>query len=192
MGAIQARDLVRTYKTSTGIFRRRGVEVQAVRGVSFEVADGELFGLLGPERRGQDDDDQDADHAADPHLGVGKRAGLRRRQGRARGAQANRLRLRRRPRAVRAALRTRQPPLLRRALRRAAARAEAPDRRAARPRRARRPREGARRGLLARHAAAAAHRARPAARPAGRVPGRADDRRRPGRRPRAAADDRRR
>jgi ABC-type microcin C transport system duplicated ATPase subunit YejF len=48
MPAIEAHDLKRTYRTSTGIFRRRMVEVEAVRGVSFEVPEGELFGLLGP------------------------------------------------------------------------------------------------------------------------------------------------
>ena len=69
-------------------------------------------------------------------------------------------------------------------------RQRAADRRAARARRPEGPREGARRGLLARHAPAAAHRARPAARPAGRLPRRADDRRRPGRRARAPRDDR--
>jgi hypothetical protein len=47
MPAIEARDLVRTYKTSTGVLRRRAIEVEAVRGVSFEVPEGELFGLLG-------------------------------------------------------------------------------------------------------------------------------------------------
>jgi ABC-2 type transport system ATP-binding protein len=45
--------LKRTYKTTTGIIRRRPLEVEAVRGISFEVAPGELFGLLGPNGAGK-------------------------------------------------------------------------------------------------------------------------------------------
>jgi ABC-2 type transport system ATP-binding protein len=50
---IEARDLHRTYRTMTGTFRRRTVEIEAVRGISFEVEAGELFGLLGPNGAGK-------------------------------------------------------------------------------------------------------------------------------------------
>jgi ABC-2 type transport system ATP-binding protein len=53
MAVIEAVDLKRTYRTSTGTFRRRSLEVEAVRGITFAVGQGELFGLLGPNGAGK-------------------------------------------------------------------------------------------------------------------------------------------
>ena len=50
---VEAVDLRRTYKTTTGTFRRGSVEVEAVRGINFEIQEGELFGLLGPNGAGK-------------------------------------------------------------------------------------------------------------------------------------------
>ena len=53
MAVVEAQDLHRTYKTHTGTIRRRAKEIEAVRGVSFSIGKGELFGLLGPNGAGK-------------------------------------------------------------------------------------------------------------------------------------------
>jgi ABC-2 type transport system ATP-binding protein len=50
---IEVHNLQRRYRSRTGIRRRAGKEVEAVRGIDFEVERGELFGLLGPNGAGK-------------------------------------------------------------------------------------------------------------------------------------------
>ena len=50
---VEAVNLRRTYRTTTGTIRRRSLEVEAVRGVTFAIEEGELFGLLGPNGAGK-------------------------------------------------------------------------------------------------------------------------------------------
>src|SRR5918996_1882285 len=53
MSVIETVDLRRTYRTTTGTVRRRALDVEAVRGVTFGIEEGELFGLLGPNGAGK-------------------------------------------------------------------------------------------------------------------------------------------
>ena len=184
---IEAHDLRRTYKTSTGTFRRRSLEVEAVRGVTFSVEQGELFGLLGPNGAGKTTTIKMLITLLHPDVGIGARPRLRRRQAtRARSASGS---------ATSSAATAASTTGSRRSTTCATSPSSTRCRRASSGARIAELLElvglagrekRARRGLLARHAAAPAHRARPAARPAGRVPRRADDRSRPGRRARAA------
>ena len=144
-----------------------------MRGVDFAVAARRAVRAARAERRRQDHHHQDAHHPAAADVGVGPGARARR------GDDAREVR--RRVGYVFGGDRGLYERLsgldnlryFAELYARARARAARADRRAARAGRADRPGEGAGRGLLARHAAAAAHRPRPAAPARGAVPRRA-------------------
>ncbi len=51
--AVEVSGLERSYRSGTGVFRRRGTQIQALRGITFSIEQGELFGLLGPNGAGK-------------------------------------------------------------------------------------------------------------------------------------------
>jgi ABC-2 type transport system ATP-binding protein len=53
MPVVEASNLRRSYRSRTGILKREKKVVEAVRGVSFGIDGGELFGLLGPNGAGK-------------------------------------------------------------------------------------------------------------------------------------------
>ena len=182
---VEAVDLRRTYKTTTGTFRRGSVEVEAVRGISFEIQEGELFGLLGPNGAGKTTTIKMLITLLIPTSGTARVLGrdvvkdakwVRQHIGYVFGGDRG---LYERLSALDnlryfAELYGVDPKVQRQRIYELLE-LVGPER----------PREGARRGLLARDAAAPAHRPRDPARPARRLPRRAVDRRRPGRRARA-------
>jgi ABC-2 type transport system ATP-binding protein len=51
--AVDVDALKRSYRSGRGVFRHRSREIEALRGITFSIANGELFGLLGPNGAGK-------------------------------------------------------------------------------------------------------------------------------------------
>jgi ABC-2 type transport system ATP-binding protein len=51
--AVEVVGLRRTYRSGKGVLRRRSGEIEALRGITFSIERGELFGLLGPNGAGK-------------------------------------------------------------------------------------------------------------------------------------------